>query len=234
MKSKDFNAEFERLKKFKEENSNATDGDEFFKALYTRYRKYVKKWNKMNDKQGKIQKDKEMSKEQKDTQNKKKELENSLEEIVYLIDQFLTNYENHCQQIVESCKVEEPAPTPEEVKEEVEELDQVEEPQPEPEEKEPPIDVEAIRKEEYDRGYDEGRATGYKEGEDEGYKAGKQDGIEQAKSELESEVKQNSEEDTERAANYFSLINTMGYWVNTYPMVFNPPFKRNDYFTEDE
>ncbi len=99
MKTADFNKQFDELKKFKEEHPDATDGDEFLKLLYSRFRKYVKKLNKMNEAQGKIHDGKEVTKEQKDMLKKKKELESSLEEMDFLIHQYIKNFDNHCKLI---------------------------------------------------------------------------------------------------------------------------------------
>ena len=234
MKTKDFNAQFERLKKFKEEHSDFADSDEFFKSIYTKFRKNVKKWNKVLETQEKIQKGKEATKDQKDMLNKKKELENSLIEMVTLNGQYMDNYDKQIELILAKYQKKEPIPEPEETKEEVEDKpEEVEEPQPEPEEQEPPIDIEAIRKEEYDRGFEEGRQAGYKDGEANGFESGKNDGYSQAKQEFEADTQEQSTGDASRAVSYFSLIHVFGAWMDTYAP-FSPPFKRSDYFSEEE
>lgn len=80
-KTKDFAKQFELLKKFKEDNSALTDSDEFFKALYARMRKYVKKWNKISETEAKIKQGISVTKDQEDMLKKKAELVNSLEEL---------------------------------------------------------------------------------------------------------------------------------------------------------
>jgi hypothetical protein len=232
MKTQDFNAQFERMKKFKEEHMLATDNDEFFKALYSRLRKYVKKLNKMNETQDKIQKGKEATSDQKAMLNKKKELETALEEMSYLNTQYMDNFEGHCEQIW-SVKPEKDADATEEHHVEVVEEVPIEVEVKEPE---PQIDVGYIRKEEYTRGFTDGRNTGYEEGERIGYESGKSDGYSQAKHDFEESYGQQSNSassDLERSLNYASIISVMINWFDTF-IPLNPQFKRNDYFTEEE
>lgn len=56
MSTKDFNAQFEKMKEFKGKHPELTEEDEYFKAMYTRFRKHVKKINKIDETQEKIQK----------------------------------------------------------------------------------------------------------------------------------------------------------------------------------
>lgn len=95
MKSIDFSKQLDKLKKFKEDHADMTDGDEFLKTLYSRLRKYVKKFNKILETEDKIQSGKPVTKEQKDMLKKKNELESSLEEIDFLIHQYIKNFDNH-------------------------------------------------------------------------------------------------------------------------------------------
>lgn len=229
MKTKDFNAQFERMKKFKDDHAAATDNDEFFKALYSRLRKYVKKLNKMNETQEKIQKGKEATAEQKGMLSKKKELEASLEEMSYLNAQYMDNFEAHCQQIW-ALRPEQTVAATEDRKEEVVK----EEPKPvEVAEPEPKVDVEAISREGYARGFADGRDAGYGEGKRSGYESGKNDGYSQAKHEIEESFGKQTRSDTDKALNYASVIAVMINWFDTF-LPLNPQFRRNDYFTEEE
>lgn len=229
MKTKDFNAQFERMKKFKDDHSAATDNDEFFKALYSRLRKYVKKLNKMNETQEKIQKGQEATAEQKGMLSKKKELEASLEEMSYLNAQYMDNFDAHCQQIW-ALRKEQPVAATEDHKEEVvkEEPEEVQIVEPEPK-----VDLEAINREGYVRGFADGRDAGYVEGKRSGYESGKSDGYSQAKNDIEESYGQQSRSDTDKALNYASVIAVMINWFDTF-LPLNPQFRRNDYFTEEE
>lgn len=229
-KSKDFTASFESLKKFKEEHAELTEKDEFFKSLYTRMRKYVKKWNKIQETEVKTDDGSKLTKEQKQMLDKRQEIETSLEELDFAISQYTQHFKSHLKLIWKQKP--ETAKKQEEVKEEV---TKEEEPQTqqEPEEKEPEVDLEAVKKEEFDRGFAEGRNLGYDEGKKTGYDEGKEEGISHAKQEFESQEPQISTEDIERAVSYYSLIHVMGHWVDSFVLL-NPQFKRTDYFTDEE
>ena len=235
MKTTDFNLQFEKLKKFKEEHAEATDGDEFFKALYTRYRKNMKKYNKVIETEEKIQKGKGATKEQQDMLSKKSELVTSLEEINFLYNHYMNSFDSHCKVSWSLKKEEVKEEIVEETKEEV-----VEEPEPEQEPEpveevipEPQVDVEAIKKEEFEIGYTQGKQVGFEEGKQTGYETGRADGILQAKKDFESIEPEISQEDIERALSYFSIINVFGYWVDSF-VPLNPQFKRTDFFTDEE
>ena len=238
MKTKDFNAQFEKMKDFKSKYPEATDDDEFFKALYARLRKYVKKLNKMVETQEKIQKNNaDPTPEQRDMLKKRKELETALEEMSTLNKEYMDNFENHCEQIYkfQSNRQGQQEQPQEEVKHEEPEKD---EPEPEPEkeepkEQEPQVDIEAIREEEYNKGYGEGKQNGYESGKAEGYSEGRNDGYRKAKKEYDSTPQEPSTEDMEKAADYASLLSVMGVWIDSF-MPLEPQFRRNDYFEEDE
>lgn len=227
-KTKDFAVQFETLKKFKEEFSELTESDEFFKSLYARMRKYVKKWNKIQETEGKIKSGTSVTKDQKDMLNKKSELVNSLEELDFLISQYTGNFQAHCDHIQSFAPKEEAAPA-EEVKEEVVEEEETPEPQPQITEEE----IEEFKKEGYNNGFENGRSSGFEEGKKQGYDQGKKDGISQANKDFEAQEPEIPTEDIERAVNYYALIHIMGHWVDSL-VPLNPQFKRTDYFTEEE
>lgn len=146
-KTKDFNTQFEVLKKFKEEHTQITDKDEFFKSLYSRMRKYVKKWNKIIETEEKIQKGSTLTKEQKNMLQKKEELIASLEEMDFVVSQYSINFEAHLE-LIRETRPEKPEQPHEEGKKEVVKEEETE-PQPQAQEtkvEEPKIDIEAIKK----------------------------------------------------------------------------------------
>lgn len=237
MSTKDFNAQFEKMKEFKGKHPELTEEDEYFKAMYTRFRKHVKKINKIDETQEKIQKKGVApTPEQKDMLSKRSELRAILKEVSSIIDEYMKNFDNHCEQIYAfKASHQKQAAPQEEVKHEVrEEPEEVQVEETKPVSQEPQVDVEAIRKEEYDRGYHEGRSDGYENGKREAYDQGKNDGYSQAKQEFDATAAdQSSADHLEKAANYSSLYSVMGCWIdNLMPM--EPQFKRNDYFTEEE
>jgi len=237
MSTKDFNAQFERVKDFKSKHPDLTEEDEYFKAMYARFRKHVKKINKIDETQDKIQKKGVApTPEQKEMLGKRSELRAILKEVSSIIDEYIKNYDKHCEQIYAfKSKQHKQSAQQEEVKHEVrQEPEEVHVEESKPVSQEPQIDVEAIRKEEYDRGYDEGRNDGYDEGRKEAYEQGKTDGYSQSRREFEATVKEQPSIDyLEKAANYSSLYSVMGCWIdNLMPM--EPQFKRSDYFTEEE
>jgi len=237
MKTKDFNAQFEKLKDFKNKHPEATENDEFFKSLYSTLRKYMKKLNKMDESQQKIQKGGALTPEQKDMLKKKKELELSIEEMTAINGEYMNNFQDHIEQIWQYKKAQESKVVEEVKQEDPEEVPQA--PTPEPvvqAEPEPQVDVEAIRKEGYNQGYQEGRNSGVEEGKSQGYSEGRNDGYSQAKQENDTAGQQHKKQTIDlmqRAADYSSLIAVLSVWIDSLsPM--EPQFRRHDYFTEEE
>lgn len=223
-KANDPNALYEKMKDFKTKFPEATDNDEFFKGLYSRLRKYTKKLNKLAEVKDKNQD----SKEDKENIKKKKELELTMDEMTAIIGEYIKHFDNHCEQIWSMKKA-----SPQEQVEAHEEEEDVEEQEPEPVETQPQVDIEAIRVEEYQKGFEKGRNAGYEDGKAEGYTQGKNDGYSQAQLENQAKDESNNVEQIQKAIKYASLISIMACWIDSFtPM--EPAFKRNDYFTDDE
>ena len=223
-KPNDHNALYEKMKDFKAKFPEATDNDEFFKGLYSRLRKYTKKLNKLAESKDKNQD----SKEAKENLKKKKELELTMDEMTGIIGEYMKHFDNHCEQIWSMSKTSH-SEQPETHKEE----EAAAEPEPEPVQAEPQVDIEAIRDEEYQKGFEKGRNAGYEDGKAEGYTQGKNDGYSQAQHENQAKEEGANAEQIQKAINYASLISIMACWIDSFtPM--EPAFKRNDYFTDDE
>ena len=190
MKVKDFNASFEKLKDFKNKYPKATDEDEFFKSLYTRLRKYVKKFNRIVEIEEKIQKNKtEPTAEQRDLISKKKELDHSLRELVEINAEYMKNFDNHCQQIWIHKQSQNDQTKQEEVKEAVPNEDVESEPEEEKiESQQPAVDVDAIRNEEYQRGFEEGRQSVNQEVVEQALSQGRNQGFNEANQQFNTKI----------------------------------------------
>jgi hypothetical protein len=235
MKVKDFNASFEKLKDFKSKYPKATDEDEFFKALNTRLRKYVKKFNRIVEIEEKIHKNKtEPTAEQRDLISKKKELDQSLRELVEINAEYIKNFDNHCQQIWSHKQSLNEQAKQEVAKEEVPNEDVESEPEEEKDESpQPAVDVEAIRNEEYQRGFQEGRHSVSQKVAEQALSQGRNQGFNDAKQQFELQSQALVEDTMRRTADYWSLIVIFGFKMETY-LNLDPPFNRAEFFTEDE
>ena len=235
MKVKDFNASFEKLKDFKNKYPKATDDDEFFKTIYTRLRKYVKKFNRIVEIEEKIHKNKtEPTAEQRDLISKKKELDQSLRELVEINAEYMKNFENHCQQIWAHKQFLNEQTKQDEVKEAVPNEDAVSEPEEEKVEPEQPaVDVEAIRNEEYQRGFEEGRLAVDQKVVEQALSQGRSQGFNEAKQQFESQTNDLVEDAVRRTADYSSMFVIMGFRMENY-LPLDPPFIRGDYFSDEE
>jgi hypothetical protein len=223
-KPNDHNVLYEKMKDFKTKFPEATDNDEFFKGLYSRLRKYTKKLNKLAESKDKNQD----SNEAKENKAKKKDLELSMDEMTGIIGEYMRHFDNHCEQIwsMKETSHHEQAEVHKEEEDEVQ-------PEPEPIQAEPQIDIEAIRDEEYQKGFEKGRNAGYEDGKAEGYTQGKNDGYLQAQHENQAKEEGTNVEQVQKAIKYASLISIMACWIDSFtPM--EPAFKKNDYFTDEE
>jgi hypothetical protein len=235
MKGKDFNACFEKLKDFKTKYPKATDEDEFFKALYSRLRKYVKKLNRIKDIEDKIHKNgAEPTAEQRDLLSKKKELEQTLVELVEINAEYMKNFDNHCQQIWNHKQSLDAQTRQDEVKEQTLNDDGESEPEEEKAEpQQPAVDVDAVRNEGYQRGYEDGRQSVSQEVAAEALTQGRNQGFNDAKQQFESQTQNFVNDAVRRTADYCSMFVVMGFRIDSY-MPLDPPFVRGEYFTDEE
>jgi len=209
MSIKDFKDHFEAMKTFKADNPSTAD-DAFFTKSYTRMRKFVKKLEKIHEVEAKIlKKQLTPTQEQLEMIGKKKELEISIEGMVTMNNSYMQEFLKKLntvetkEEVIEQKEVEEEKKEPEVVSE-----PKVEEP------RQPDIDIEAIRKEEFERGLAEGKNVGFDEGKAHAYEQGKQDGYQLAKEELQSEISNTEHDVKEKAVNFASLFLILGIWVD--------------------
>ncbi len=234
MKGKDFNASFDKLKDFKSKYPKATDEDEFFKALYSRLRKYVKKLNRIKEIEDKIQGGAEPTAEQRDLLSKKKELEQSLKELVEINAEYVKNFDNHCQQIWSHKQSLDEQAKQDEVKEETPNEDAESEPEEDKAEpQQPAVDVDAVRNEGYQRGFEDGRQSVSQEVAAEALSQGRSQGFFDAKQQFDIQTQDIVNDAVRRTSDYCSMFVIMGFRIDSY-MPLDPPFVRGEYFTDEE
>jgi hypothetical protein len=183
----------------------------------------------------KIQNNKaEPTAEQRDLISKKKELDQSLRELVEINTEYMKNFENHCQQIWAHKQSLSEQTKQDEVKEEVPNEDAGSEPEEEKVEPEQPsVDVEAIRNEEYQRGFEEGRHSVDQEVVEQTLSQGRSQGFNEAKQQFESQANDLVDDAVRRTADYCSMLIIMSFRMESY-LPLDPPFNRSEYFSDEE
>ena len=183
----------------------------------------------------KIQKNKtEPTAEQRDLISKKKELDHSLRELVEINAEYMKNFDNHCQQIWIHKQSQNDQTKQEEVKEAVPNEDVESEPEEEKiESQQPAVDVDAIRNEEYQRGFEEGRQSVNQEVVEQALSQGRNQGFNEANQQFESQSQRLVEESVKRTADYWSLVVILGFKMEGY-LNLDPQFNRGEYFTDEE